>query len=440
MDWRRLATSIRAERVLLHNLIVAAGTMAAGTLGVAFQSVMSHSLQPAEFGEVFAVVTFISIVGLPAAAFTLLMARQRSRDLALGDYAPSATLLTRGNRTLILIGSGLGATLALGSPFLARALNLPPALLLAAAIGLPFSFALPLLIGALQGEQRFLAFSSLLVGQAALKLVAALLLGARWGPFGVIAGLSLASAAAYFLALGLLRGNRRLTTAPDWWRPAVTYLAIVVPSTMSLAVLFGSDVLIVKHYFPILAAGEYASVAALGRAIFWGASGVAAVLFPKVIFRGTRGRGGVQLVGVSMMLVAAGGLGGLALLSIMSRWLLTAFAGPNYATASVYLPWYAVGMTLLGGVAVLIAAHQSRGKAGFLTILLPLTVLEPSALIAFHHSLAQVILVMDICMALTLAALGTLYLVQERSFVAATAEPIVVSPSPMQAASFGVDR
>jgi O-antigen/teichoic acid export membrane protein len=402
------------ERVLTHNLIVAAGTLTAGGLGVAFQSLVSHRLTPADYGGVFAVVTLITLIGLPASGFTLLMARETSHGLASGQRASSATLLRRGNSALVVAGAALAAVLVVASPLLAELINVPAPLLIAAAIGLPFGLALPLLMGAFQGEQRFAMFSVLSVGQALLKLIGAAALGVLWGPAGIIAGISLASVAVYFIALGLLRHRVATTPVNEWLRPALAYLAVIVPSTVALAVLLSADVLIVKHFFPTRAAGEYAAVAALGRAIFWGASGVAAVLFPKVIFRGAQGRSGSHLVGASLALVAAGGLGGLGLLSLSSTWLLTAFAGTAYAEAARYLPWYAVGMTLLGGVAVLIATHQTRGTPGFLAILLPLTLLEPLALIAFHQNLTQVVQVIDVSMALILIGLGSLYLVQER--------------------------
>ena len=100
-----------------------------------------------------------------------------------------------------------------------------------------------------------------------------------------------------------------------------------------------------------------------------------------------------------------------------------------YAGAATYLPWYAVGMTLLGGVAVLIATHQTRGTPGFLAVLLPLTLLEPVALVLFHHDPMQVVQTLDICMAVTLAGLGALYVVQE-----------LMPTNQFPAASHGVDR
>lgn len=411
--WRRLSL-LKGEHVVAHNLIVGGGTIAAGILGVAFQSLASHQLKPADYGSVFAVITLITFIGLPATAFSLLMAREASRGQASGDHAESSNLLRRANKALMLFGIGLASVTALGSPALARFLNVPAELLIAAAVGIPFGLTLPLLLGEFQGEQRFVAFAALMTGQASLKLVAAIALGLVLGPFGVIAGISLGTVVIYLVALRMSRLRLASTSNLSWWRHAARYLAVVLPSTLSLAVLLSADVLLVKHFFPTNAAGEYAAVAALGRAIFWGASGVAAVLFPKVVFRTTQGRSGSHLVSASLVLVAIGGLAGLALLSVESRWLLSAFAGGAYAGAAGYLPWYALGMTMLGGVAVLVATHQSQGRPGFLAVLLPLTLLEPALLITMHQTLIQVVQVLDVSMAVILLSLGAFYVVQER--------------------------
>jgi O-antigen/teichoic acid export membrane protein len=270
------------------------------------------------------------------------------------------------------------------------------------------------LLGEFQGEQRFVAFSLLTTGQAGAKLISAIALGLVFGPFGVIAGISLATIAVYLAALRLL--HRKLAIRPNlpWWRPAARYVAVVLPSTLSLAVLLSADVLIVKHFFPARAAGEYAAVAAVGRAIFWGATGVAAVLFPKVVFRRTQGRSGSPLVSASLGLVAIGGLAGLTFLWASSGRLLTLFAGSAYEGGAGYLPWYALGMTMLGGVAVLVATFQSRGQPAFLAVLLPLTLVEPGLLLAMHGSLIQVVQLVDLSMAVILIGLGIFYFFGER--------------------------
>src|SRR5207245_9876661 len=60
--WRSWWASLRYDRVVAHNLIVGSGTIVAGALGVGFQSLVSHRLQPADFGAVFAE---IRVIGSP---------------------------------------------------------------------------------------------------------------------------------------------------------------------------------------------------------------------------------------------------------------------------------------------------------------------------------------------------------------------------------------
>src|SRR4029077_10348920 len=113
---------------------------------------------------------------------------------------------------------------------------------------------------------------------------------------------------AYAVALYLLRAELGSNQLVEWWGSAAQYLAIVIPSTLALAVLVSSDIVLVKHFFGAQQAGEYSAVAAIGRAIFWGASGVAAVLFPKVAFRAAKGEATSLVVLASFVLVGLGGL------------------------------------------------------------------------------------------------------------------------------------
>jgi len=416
---------LKGERLIAHNLTVGIGTITAGVLGFAFQAAMSHRLRPSDFGAVFAAITLMTLIGLPAGGFTLLMAREASHDRAEGAIRLSAALLRRGNRALLIFGGAIAGLLVLGAPALAAFLGTQTQLMWAAAVGVPFGLALPLLLGELQGEQRFLALSMVLVAQAALKLIAAAVLAIVVGPVGVIAGISAATIATYAAVMWLLRPELSIKVDVDWWQPAMRYLAIVIPSSVALAVLVSADVLLVKHFFPSQAAGEYSAVAALGRAIFWGASGVAWVAFPKVVFRRTRGQQPSAVIGASLVLVVAGGMLGLAVLAAASRTVLTVFAGSAYAGAAVYLPWYAIGMTLLGVVSVLIASLQSQGRAGFLAILIPLTALQPLLVGAFHQSLLEVVAMVDLSIAAVAAGLALWYVISERA--SRVSAPVVIA-------------
>jgi O-antigen/teichoic acid export membrane protein len=401
-------SSLREERLIGHNVLVAGGTILAGGLGFAFQIAVSHRLHPSDYASVFAAMTLLTLIALPASALTLLMARETSRDRAMGHSAASAALLRSGNRTLLVTGGVLALVVAVGSPWIGAFFSVPAEFVVAVAAGVPVALAQPLLMGELQGQQRFLSFSSLNVVAASLKLVAAIALGLALGPVGVILGLAVAATISYGITFWLVRRRLAVRFTQPWLRPALRYLALILPSTLALSVLLSADVLLVKHFFSGPDAGNYSAVAALGRAIFWGAAGVAAVLFPKVIYREGQGASGSRIVGVSLGLVALGGVAALVVLGLVARPVLTAFAGPAYASGAAFLPLYAIAMILLGAASVLIATHQSRAHGAFLAVLLPITVAEPILIMTFHNGLAQVVWVVTLSMAALVAGLAFL--------------------------------
>jgi O-antigen/teichoic acid export membrane protein len=318
----------------------------------------------------------------------------------------------------MLGGVAIAVACIAGASWLGRVFSLPPAVLIPAAVSIPFGLALPALLGRLQGTQRFSTFSLLLVGQSAIRLVAVIAFASLMGAIGVLVGIAAGNATVYLLALGVIgRPVSDRSIASRESREAFQSLAVILPSSLALAVLFGADILLVKHFFSAADAGHYAAVAALGRAIFWGASGIAVVLFPKASVNASHGTTSYHLVIASIAICLLSGIAGLALLSAGAGFALTVFAGPAYAQAGAYLPWYAIAMTMLGGASVLVANGQARGRSDFLAILIPVTLAEPLLIVRFHQSLGQVVQVLWLSMAVLFVGLVVLYLVQERQRV-----------------------
>jgi len=410
-SWSALST----ERLVAHNMTVGASTLLAGALGFSMQAILSHRLMPADFGVAFAVLSLLMVIWLPSNALMLVIAGATSRDLG-GDR--SAAVLWLWHRYLLLGGVAIGAACVIGAGWLGQIFSLPTVVLVPAAVSIPFGLAFPILLGRLQGQQRFSSFSVLLVGQSAIRLVAVISSAAFMGAIGVLVGIAAGNVIVYLLALSVVggRGADR-TPAPRESREALRSLAVILPGSLALAILFGADVLLVKHFFNAGDAGRYAAVAALGRAIFWGASGIGVVLFPKASLHASRGTTSFHLVIASIGICLLGGIAGFAVLSLGAGLVLTIFAGSAYAQAGSYLAWYAIAMTLLGAASVLVATGQARGRGDFLAILIPVTLVEPLMIVRFHQSLSQVVQVLSLSMAVLFVGLVVLYLVQERARV-----------------------
>jgi O-antigen/teichoic acid export membrane protein len=408
-------TALSTERLVAHNVIVGASTLVAGALGFSMQALLSHRLNPADFGVAFAVLSLLMVIWLPSNALMLVIAGATSRD-ARGER--SAAVMWLWHRYLLMGGMAIGLACIGGAGWLGRVFSLPPVVFIPAAVSIPFGLALPVLLGRLQGRQRFSSFSMLLVGQAAIRLIAVIAFAALMGAIGVLVGVAAGNVIVYLVALAVIgrQGSDR-SAASGESREAFQSLAVILPSSLALAVLFGADVLLVKHFFNAGDAGRYAAVAALGRAIFWGASGIAVVLFPKASAHESHGTTSYHLVIASIGICLLGGIAGLAFLSAGARFALTLFAGPAYVQAGSYLPWYAIAMTMLGGASVLVATGQAQGRGDFLAILFPVTLAEPLLIVRFHQSLSQVVQVLSLSMAVLFVGLVVLYLVGERARV-----------------------
>jgi O-antigen/teichoic acid export membrane protein len=391
---------------------MAASTVTAGLLGFFMQALLSHSLMPADYGAAFTILTVLALIWLPANAVMLVMAKEASSDQAGGLSDRSVAVLWVWHRYLMRGGFLIAAIGILGAPSMAGFFHVAPVVLIPAALSVPFGLAVPALLGQLQGRQRFFNLSSLLIGQATLRLIAAVGLALPFGLVGVFAGVAIGNILIYVAAVAAVHPSsfRRGRLAP---KQDVRSIAVILPSGVALAVLFSADVLLVKHFFGVDDAGRYAAVAALGRAIFWGASGIALVLFPKAVVHERRGSNGWLLVVASMALCLVGGVMGWSIFSLEPKLLLTTFAGSAYASASGYLPIYAVAMTLFGAASVLVATGQARGNAAILAVLLPVTILEPTLIITFHESLTQVVQVLSISMALLFVGLVLLFVLEE---------------------------
>jgi O-antigen/teichoic acid export membrane protein len=398
--------SKEARRFVTDNIVGGAGSILAGILGFLLQAAITHSLHRQQYGAVFAIVSLIGLL-TPGGAFTTLMSWNASGDLARSGArtAASAALLKSATNRLLIVGIILALIMCILSPMIGGFLHVPISWVVFGALSAPFGMATPLLVGELQGEQRFGAWATVVAGLAGVKLVLAVILGALFGAGGVLIGLSLASALIFAGALVLVRkALARAEGRPDWGA-AGQFLVRTLPANLAITVLLSADVVLVKHLFAPPDAGQYAAVAALGRSTFWAMAGVGGVLFPKVASRAAVGQSITRVVLASVALAGSIGLFGVLVFSFAGREVLQLFAGHNYVDGAAFLGWYSLAMVFWGASVVMINTHQARGRGRLMIVLAPAIILEPTLIWIAHGSLIQVTQMLDIAMGLLFVAL-----------------------------------
>lgn len=411
----RADARLERRQFITHNVVAGVGTVLAGILGLLLQAMVSHHFRPAAYGQAFAVFTFFTVITQPAAGVSRMIAWSTSRELAgKGARGESSALLRSTNIRLLGGGTVLALALIAAAPLLAGFLRVPGSFVILGALGVPFMLATSPLLASLQGEQRWLPWSGLSIAMALARVVFVAMMVIPFGVAGVLLGISVAAASVYLIALGMVWSRLRRGSGRADWRPQRNFLIVSLASTVTMAALMGSDVLLVEHFFSAREGGEFSAVIVTSRALFFAMGSVTSVLFPKVAARQANAQSTNSVVFASIGLGLIGGLLGLLVFSLGSDLILRSFSGRAYVGGAGYIGWYALGMPLLAAVVMLSNSLQSLADLKLLWLLVPGALVKPLLILLFHQSLLVVALISDISIGIVFLALVATYLVQER--------------------------
>jgi len=312
------------------------------------------------------------------------VSREVSRRTATGDERGAASLAS-GTLLLSLIATTplLVVMLAL-SPPLSRLLHINSiGIVVLAALSLSTALAFPVAMGVLQGEQRFSALAGLYVFPWVVRLVVlgvAVAGGYRLGGavFAVVAGALASMLLAFLLIREPLRASEKLP------RPELmaflSYLWPVAVGLVGIALLTNVDVLIVKARASADAAGAYAAASAFARVGFFMPAAILTVLFPRTAARQARGEETEDILGRSLLATAA--FCGLLVLvyAAAGTGLVVMTFGRDFAEGGAVLAPFALAMGLYSLANVLVGYHLSRSEMRYAWIVAAGVVAQVAAL------------------------------------------------------------
>jgi len=309
-------------------LLAASGLMfgiiaAVNLCNYGFHALASRALGPADYGGLMSLLAVLGIIAVPSQAIQAVMARTLAVEEVNGRFdrvaAVARHLLTR----MALLGGLLALLLVAFGAKWAEFFQLSSARpFWAVGAGGLCVLLLPVGRGLLQGLQRFGALGLNLALEALLRLiVGAALFALGAGIFGGLLAGALAMAVALVLAGAVLWPQARTWPRPAPgvdWKALYRYGAPVVLAFGAFAALSSLDVILVKHFFPPVAAGHYAAAALVGKAFLFLPLAVAQVLFPQASAGHARAEETQTLVSKSLALCAMS----LALAAV-GVWILT---------------------------------------------------------------------------------------------------------------------
>lgn len=371
-------------------------TVAQGALmwAVHFFAKVIPQTEYAAFGALLALTMLV-----PAMPLQMVFAQQTAALLAAGRRKELARMIRMGWLGSFLLWAVVAAVMLGFQRTLVAGWGLsnPAALWSALLTGLGCIW-LPIVFGVLQGAQdfRWLGWSMIFnsVGRLGMGALLVLALG------GQAAGMMTAAAIGYGLAFGVgALATRRLWTGPGAPFDLKAIVRQVVPlglGFLACQIVFTSDTLLVKAWFPGDPTASYVAAGTLSRAVIWLVMPLAIVMFPKLVHSTVRAEKtdvmAVTLIGTGL-LAACGAVG----LWVLGPWAVRLVYKPDYIELTTrLLPWYAAAMVPLALANVLANSLLARGQFRVVPWIMALAVGYPITLFFFHGSMIAVLHVLTL--------------------------------------------
>jgi O-antigen/teichoic acid export membrane protein len=359
-------------------------TMALGNLvNYGFHVLMARRLGPSAYGSLGALLGLTLVVTVPALALQISVARHTALLREAGTIR--AELWGGFFRATVVLGVVSAVVAAAAAPLLVAFLHLDSvgvALWMAASIApLP---AMAGTIGMLQGEERFVAMSAVMLALPLVKLaVGVVLVDAGFGVSGALAAATAGAAAGAVVGVWVarpgLRGRFDAGVVRDLFR--------VLAAGLALFLLTNVDLLLARHYLSRDASGLYAAGALVAKVAFFGPQFVTAVVFPRLTSSAERQR----LLGGTLVAVGACCVVGVVVLAVVARPFLGGVFGSEYEGLGPALWLFGALGTALALVQVVMYSAMAAGDSRLAAAMWVTAAVEIVLLVAFHASIEQMV-------------------------------------------------
>ncbi len=363
-DYGAAVTSHRAASLTRSAVVLAAATTVANLLGYVLVLLLTRSLSAQDLGAAGALLNLAVIGMVPAVALQLVVARAVAGAPApTPDGVPQVEAVPPGAAVRVAVETGLllCVLVAVAAPALERFLRLdgPWAALLVGAWLLPATVVFAAQ-GLLQGRERFLALSAVLVLAAAARPLGGAVEAVTGAGVTALMGFVAAGTAVAALVALRLVGEPLHVLAPAARAAAGRLrgpLAGAAVTTAGLLTLANVDLLLARHVLDPAASGSYAVGALFAKGAFWAPQFVSTLLYPRMAQPGRRSRAVVGAVGIC----TAVGVGAVLVTLALGGPLVTVVAGSAYRPLGPSLWLFAALGGALAVAQVLLYARLAVG-------------------------------------------------------------------------------
>lgn len=392
-----------AQYILKHPLIsgssiIVVGTFTANIFNYLYNLSMGRLLSVSDYGLLTSLNSLFVLIGIFGVAFTKLFARYTAQYEAKKKNKYLSSFIKISLKSLVFFAVALFVIFTLLSPIIARFLNINNlSLIILTNVSFFFSLLFSLPAGVLQGKLKFISYSALTILQPLTKFIFAItLVFLGYGLFGAISSITIATLLIALIGYQIIKKyvDQGSETKIDkqFTKNFRKYTANFILTSIGIALLSNTDILLVRHFFEADTSGHYAALSLMGKAIFYLTMPINFAFFPLIAQKKEKKE---KLLPTLMMTLGAVTMASVALAFVYfafpSLVLSVFFPSQEYQVLRSYLGIFSLYILVFSLVYIMNNFFLSIGRSEIYKFTLLAAVIQIVLIVFFHSSLYQII-------------------------------------------------
>lgn len=367
---------------------------------------LGRILGPQAFADAAILITLMLVLSFVAMTFQLAVAKFTTEY----DDARRVAFIRRAYKQASTCGFILGAAIVVGASQLQILFQTASSVMFTIfGIAVPLYFIMSVNRGSLQGQKSFIELSITyqLEMFCRLALTFALLL-----LFKIESSVAVSSAIAVSFIAGVfpikkLPSKKALINSltSDDHKKIFHFFILTACYELTQIICNNSDILLVKHFFPSYDAGLYASLALIGRVVYFVTWMFVMLLLPTVVSMRKEGQNSVPVLMKYVGYITALSAAIVAFTFLFPTVAVQLLFGEQYMAIAPLLGWYALATSFFALSNIFAYYYLSLDHYKPIAIAAVFGVLQIVLIILFHDSLYEVVIAQ-------VAAMGALLLAQ----------------------------
>lgn len=387
---------ISKSQLVRGSLLIFIGTNIGNFLNFLYNIAMGRLLGPERYGDLGAILSLFILFGVPLGIFNLFLVKVVSDFFGKKDYRSISGLRYYFTPRLFILGIIISSIMIFLSPNLGQFLNFESWLPIALAALLFILSGLATINRAiLQGTLFFLYLTLNGVVEMILKLILSIILVlANFGLTGALFGLIISGFVGYLLSVVEINIILKVVKKEDKILPTLKILKSLIPvllATFALTAFFTVDIILVKHFFPPIIAGQYVALSTVGKIIFYAVGPIITVMFPLISSRVSSGLPYlVPLLG-TLLLSLIVSIGITLIYILIPQIIIITLFGGNYMGIIPYLGIFSFFIAVYSLNSILTHFLLSISYYKPIYFLFVTSLLQGLLILIFHGSLPEII-------------------------------------------------